>query len=383
MPMRTPYFKVVIEGKDVTPWVASVSAVEDDQQADNVSLTIPDPRMIYADALLEGSTVDVFMGYADPGENAQILRAIITKVEVSYPESGVPALTLKGEDHSIMMGIEEKNKNWDGTGGVSTVGALVKKIAGNQTFNGKSLFSKAEVQLSPDPPLTKKTPVHQNGKTDLAFLQDRAKTYHAKCFVELDESGSEVLYFIPERRILNRPNAERIILRYRMGTGSNLVSFSPTFDSGYMDRLKEKKDVDGNGKKVESQPKPPVPIVVWTLDPDIKALANSADRERIETIYGKGSAAKVKLQEQFLKPKKAVGEVVVDKTRLEAENDVLASRQLGMSASGSTFGNIWLRAKSNVEIQGVNARFRGTWYVSSVTQKIDGSGFKTDFKCVR
>jgi phage protein D len=383
MAIRTPYFKVVIEGKDVTPWIASVSAVEDEQQADNVSLTIPDPRMIYADALLEGSTVDVFMGYAEPGENAQILRAIITKVEVSYPESGVPALTLKGEDHSILMGIEEKNKNWDGTAGVSTVGALVKKIAGAQTFAGKSLFARAEVQLTPDPPLTKKTPVHQNGKTDLAFLQELAKTYHSKCFVELNESGQEVLYFIPERRVLNRPNQEKIVLRYRMGTGSNLVSFSPTFDSGYIDRLKEKKDVDGNGKKIESQPKPPPAIVVWTLDPALKALANRADRERIEAIYSSGSSAKVSLQKQFLKPRKAVGEVSVDKAQMEAENDVLQSRQLGMSASGSTFGNIWLRAKSNIEIQGVNARFRGTWYVSSVTHKIDGGGFKSDFKCVR
>ena len=54
-----------------------------------------------------------------------------------------------------------------------------------------------------------------------------------------------------------------------------------------------------------------------------------------------------------------------------------------MSASGSTFGNIWLRAKSNVQIEGVSERFRGEWYVSSVTHKIDDSGYKTDFKCVR
>jgi phage protein D len=383
MRMRTPYLRVMIEGKDVTPWIASVTAVEDDQQADNVSLTIPDPRMIYADALLEGSTVDVFMGYADPGENAQIIRAVITKVEVSYPENGVPALTLKGEDHSILMGIEEKNHMWDGSAGVSTVSALVRKIATSQTFNGKALYSRAEVQLTPDPPLTKKTPLHQNGKTDLAFLQELAKTYHAKCFVELNEREQEVLYFIPERRVLDRPNAETIVLRYRMGMGSNLVSFSPTFDSGFIDRLKEKKDVDSNGKKIESQPKPPVPIVVWSLDPQLEALANAADRARISAIYSAGSAAKVTLQEKFLTPRKAVGEVSFDKASMEAENEVLASRQLGMSASGSTFGNIWLRAKSNIEVQGVNARFKGTWYVSSVTQKIDGGGFRTDFKCVR
>jgi phage protein D len=54
-----------------------------------------------------------------------------------------------------------------------------------------------------------------------------------------------------------------------------------------------------------------------------------------------------------------------------------------MTASGSTFGNIWLRAKSNVTVEGVGERFSGDWYVSSVTHKIDGGGYKTDFRCVR
>jgi phage protein D len=54
-----------------------------------------------------------------------------------------------------------------------------------------------------------------------------------------------------------------------------------------------------------------------------------------------------------------------------------------MTASGTVAGTIWLRAKSTVSVKGTSSRFDGRWYVTSVTHKIDGGGYKTDFKCVR
>ena len=65
MMTRTPYYMVTVEGQDITPWVSSVQVVEDDRQADNVSITIPDPRMVFADALMEGCQVQADLGYAE------------------------------------------------------------------------------------------------------------------------------------------------------------------------------------------------------------------------------------------------------------------------------------------------------------------------------
>jgi Bacteriophage probable baseplate hub protein len=379
MDVRTPYYHVTMGdervaqgGEDITPWVNSISVVEDDRQADNVSMTISDPRLIYADALFEGSWVEIDIGYAETNQHALMLRAMITKVELSYPESGIPALTLKGEDKSIVMGLEEKNKRWKDL----TVTEIVRQIG---TSHG---FKKIETQLSPDP-LIKSKPLHQDGKTDLAFLQELAKKYHAKCFVELDEQGEEVLYFIPERRIVRLRRPERLELRYRMGALSNLISFSPTFDSSYIDRLKEVADVDHHGKKIQNQEKPQTEIGVWDLDPARMAQANARDREKILHLYEQGAAQKRLLQQKLAARRATVGDVSPDQAEMESTNDSLESRRLGMSASGSTFGNIWVRAKSNVFIDGASERFNGEWYVSNVTHKIDSSGYKTDFKCVR
>lgn len=372
MPVRTPYYQVKVEGEDITPWINSVTAVEDDTQADNVSIAIQDPRMIYSDGLLEGCTVEVDMGYAEPDQHALILRAIITKVEQTYPENGVPTLTLKGEDKSILMGLEEKKKVWRGM----TVTQIVRRVA--QPY----FQDHVRAELSPDPTIQSR-PISQDGKTDLAFLQELAQQYHAKCFVELDENGTEVLYFMPERRIVTLRRPDTLQMRYRSGPNSNLISFSPAFDSSYIDRLKEVADVDSSGNTVESQERPPAEVVIWELNDALMAQASPRDAATIRRLYAAGVEKKRDLQRRLAARRATTGEVIADQADTEATNDSLESRRMGMTATGSTFGNIWLRAKSNIAVSIPNERFSGEWYVSSVTHKIDSSSFKTDFKCVR
>lgn len=378
METRTPFYQVTmgdrtvaLGGEDITPWVSAVSVTEDDRQADSVTLTIPDPRMIYADALFEGSWVEVDMGYAEANRHALLIRAVITKVELSYPENGVPTLTLKGEDKTILMGLKEKKRVWRDR----TVTSVVREIG---LTNG---FASVVAALLPDPLL--RTPLVQDGKTDLAFLQELAEKYHARCFAELDEAGDEVLYFIPERRVVTLRRPDKLLLSYRAGPGSNLISFSPSFDSSYLDRLKELADVDEQGQTVRSRKQPPPEVFLWRLDPARMAQANARDTARIQRLYARGVMGKAELQLRFAASREVAGEVARDQAEMELAASLLESRRLGMSATGSAFGNIWLRAKSSVQVVGVNERFSGDWYVTSVTHHIDGGGYRTDFKCAR
>lgn len=370
LPARVPYFSVVIEGQDITPWVAAVQVVEDDRLADNTTITVNDPRMIYADALMEGCVAEIDLGYAEPGQHALLLRALITKVEVTYPENGVPQLKIKGEDKSIEMGLAEKKKNWTGT----TVNAIVRKIG--QPYH----FANIVASLTPDPHVTRE---NQDAKTDLAFLQDLARKYTAKCFVELDENEREVLYFIPDRRILHLNRADKLVLRYRQGPGSNLMSFSPSFDASYIDRVKEVNDIDHGGRAVNTPPQPPVDVFIWSLASDLSSRASRADLDRINALYGVGVQSREKLQQELAKPRPTTGRVAATQQQLDDASGALESRRLGMSATGTTVGSIWMRAKCNISISGVHERFAGDWYVTSVTHTIDSGGYKTDFKAVR
>lgn len=370
MDARVPFWSVRIEGEDVSPWVSAVQLVEDDRQADSVSITIPDPRMAWADALMEGCRAEVDLGYAEPGQHALMLRATLTKVETAYPESGVPELKLKGEDKSIEMGLAEKTVLWEDT----TVGGVVSRIADPYGF------ARVEVGLAPDPAVTRE---HQDGKTDLAFLQDLARTYHAKCFVELDESDREVLYFIPERRVVSLRRPETLVLRYRQGPGSTLQSFSPAFDASYLDRLREVHDLDDDGQPVTTPPEQPTEVVVWSLPADLRSRVSTADWQRVQTLYDAGVREKRSLQAALTAARPAPGRVARGQADLDASTDVLESRRLGMSARGTTTGTIWLRAKSSVVVAGVHERFAGEWYVTGVTHSVGTGGYKTDFACVR
>ena len=372
MPVRTPYLQVKLEGQDITDWVGSASVTEDDKQADNLTLVIPDPMLLYSDSLFEGSTAEVDMGYNEPNQHALMIRATITKVEQSYPENGNPAVTLKGEDKSIQMALTEKKKNWKD----QTVSNIVRAVVNPYGF------SSVTVRLDPDP-MIKSKPLHQDGKTDLAFLQETAGKYHSKCFIELDENNQEAFYFIPERQIVNLKRPDKLILSYRSGPNSNLLAFSPRFDSSYIDRMKVITSVDHTGKTISSREKPPADTFIWNLDPDRLHLASQADRQRIQALYQVGVARKRDLQQKLNARKPAVGHVSPDQPDVESTNDTLQSKSQGLSGMGTTYGNIWLRAKSNVDIEGVNERFSGTWYVNSVTHKLDNNGYKTDFKCVR
>ncbi len=374
MSVRTPYYAITLEGEDITRWVSTVSIEEDDRQADSVSISIPDPQMIYADALFEGSTVEVDMGYAAEGQHALMLRALVTKVEMNYPTDGVPSVSLKGEDLSIKMGLEEKKARWRDR----TVTDIVKAVAAKHGFTRDRIHA----ELNPDPMIQRK-PISQDSKTDLAFLQELAQDYHAKCFVELNKSDQEVLYFIPEQRVLESRQSDRLILRYRMGPQSNLISFSPSFDSNYIDRLKKTDDIDHQGNDIKSREKPLPPVILWELDERRLAEASSADVPLIRALFAKGRKEKEKFTETLTIRRPTVGVVEPDESEMEARNDIFPSLRLGMSASGSTFGNIWLRAKSIVIIEGVSTRFNGAWYVHNVTHKIDSRGYQTDFRCVR
>jgi phage protein D len=270
------------------------------------------------------------------------------------------------------MGLQERNQVWRNR----LVTDVVREIGRRYDY------ADIVTELDPDPHIEGRT-VHQDGKTDLAFLQELAEQYHAKCFVELDENGREVLYFIPERRVLTARRADRLLLRYRMGPFSNLISFTPRFDMNYIDRYRQMNDIDRRGQPISNREREAPVFQLWPLNQARVVQANQRDQTRITTLYAIGAVRTQDLQDAARSAVVAVGAVAVDQTEYESINITLDSRSQGQSSQGRTFGNIWLRAKSLVILDGLHERFNGEWYVNNVQHKIDVNGYVTDFKCVR
>jgi len=122
---------------------------------------------------------------------------------------------------------------------------------------------------------------------------------------------------------------------------------------------------------------------MWSLPRDLEARVRRSDFARLNALFRAGAGHRKELQAKLAARRPSPGRVVRTQADLDATSDVLESRRLGMSATGSIFGSIWLRAKSNVVIAGVHERFAGQWYVTKVTHTIDTGGYRTEFSCVR
>jgi len=372
MPVLATFLAVTLEGIDITDWVTAASVTENDRRADEVTVTVADPQLFLADCLIEGSALEVDLGYAEPSGHALMIRAVVTKVEVSYATSGLPQVSLKGSDGSIRMGYEERKKKWKDT----TVTAIVREIGERHGFTDIT------TRLDPDPEVGNK-PLHQDGKTDLAFLQELARKYKAKCFVELNGNGREALYFIPERDVLSARRVDRLPLRYRLGPDSNLLSFSAKFDVSFVDRQKALNDIDDDGNEiVESEDAPPE-IHIWPLDSTRLAAASPADRARIQALYTAGTARKRAFQADIAARRVTAGEVRRDPVEVSRRNAAEPTRTLGQSGSGAVIGTVFLRAKSIVAIDGCAERDNGEWYGDTVTHAVGTRGFTSSFTCTR
>jgi hypothetical protein len=142
-------------------------------------------------------------------------------------------------------------------------------------------------------------------------------------------------------------------------------------------------DIDRQGRPVSSQEREPPAFELWDLNRARVAQANRRDQTRVTTLYAIGAVQTLGLQSESRSAAIAVGAVAVDQTEYESINVTLESRSQGESSQGRTFGNIWLRAKSIVTLEGLHQRFNGEWYVTNVQHKIDVHGYVTDFKCER
>ena len=372
MPVLASFLSVTLEGIDITDWVTGASVTEDDRRADQVTVTVADPQLFLADCLIEGSVMEVDLGYAEPDGHALLIRAVVTKVEISYGANGLAQVSLKGTDGSVRMGYEERKKKWKDT----TVTAIVREIGERHGFTD------IVARLDPDPVVGNK-PLHQDGKTDLAFLQELARKYKAKCFVELNGDNQEALYFIPERDVLAVRRVDRFPLRYRLGPQSNLLNFSAKFDVSFVDRQKTLHDVDDDGNDIAETDETPPDVHIWPLDPARLASASPADRGRIEALYIAGTTRKRAFQAQIAARRVTAGEVRRDPVEITRRNAAEPTRTLGQSGSGAVIGTILMRAKSIVTIDGCAERDNGEWYVNSVTHAVGTRGFTTSFNCTR
>ena len=350
-----PDFEIEINGRTFshgsTVDIISVSITETINQADSFSITVREHNpqdgrfagneLIWLDSEVfdEGNNIKIEMGYR--GNRAVKLKGKIKGMSVTFPESGAPTLTVRGQSDYATLFLRTRRKPFN----QKTDSEIASELA-------KDLGLSADV----DKTEVKHPLVSPEGATYAAILLERARRINYEVAVKSDK----LVFKRPTYLVKASP-------LFGLAWGHDLRSFTPNVTTGKMAsrvEVRNTQTASGGGKA---------------------ALAGYATASQIPPVLGATSGL-VQAEKKF-----GPSVVLLDDQRLssQAEATTLPRAELERRAieyitgRGSCIGNPKLLSRIVIELKGLGKRFSGKYYITSTTHTIDASGYRTEFEAKR
>jgi len=307
--------------------------------------------------------VEVRIGYL--GDLRTLVRGTFTTLEPNFPSSGAPTLAVRGVNALHKLRRKQYSTTWADKRDseiAKNIGELTDpKLGKNQKRFPMPIVISDEAKNQEDA-----TPyVAQVNQYDVDFLFVRAKRLGYVVSIREGEPKAKDpdrrkthLYFGPSDG--RTPGAREPI--YKLRWGASLIEFKPTLTTANQIKSVTVKGWDRTKKKEISE-KVSLDDKELAVNKDLHDLLNKCDpREEVvvqKPVHSKEEAKRV-----------AIG--------------ILKDRQKEMvKASGACVGLPALSAGCKVEIEGLGARFSGTYYVISTTHTLGDSGYTTRFEARR
>ncbi len=384
-----PQFEVRVEGvglpRDVLRDVISVTYKDSIKEIDSFELTVNnwdvatrDFKYVGAEttATLQGNSpvtqryrlfepcrksFEIHMGYL--GDLRLMMHGSTTTLEPNFPNSGPPTLTVRGLNvlHSL------RRKQYSTTWQDKRDSDIARNIA---TLNDPETRAKRFPLpiVIDDRARSREEPqeyVAQNNQYDIDFLFLRARQRGYVVFVqEASRTGTggpreRSLYFGPSQ---SRQNPVLRDVTYVLKQGISLVDFKPTLTTA--NQVKSV-TVQGWNRTTRQAIREKVSL----QDPDI-----SINRDLIPLLEACEPREEVVVREPVFTPAHA------RRRALSLLSDRLKEM---VTATGSCVGLPDLRAGRRVQIEGIGARFSGTYFVTETTHVINDGGYTTRFNARR
>ena len=225
---QTPYMLIQAGSEasqaDITQQIYSVDVEDVDRGCDKVTILMADAGSANADAVREGMTIWVDLGWET--EHALIFEGLVEKVKPTAVAGG-HRLEVVAYDYSAQM---RKPRTPELTPKhVGTLKDILEALAKRNTI--PIPFGKVEIGSMPS--FTDDRPLLQGTMTDFEFIQFLAEEYRARAFVEVNEKPTDAVevkkrtrvssfYFMSEDALLAQEPAGK--LTYCRGFGA-LIEF--------------------------------------------------------------------------------------------------------------------------------------------------------------
>ena len=212
--------------------IESITIEEIDDGSDTCSIVVNDPEFKYIEdnIFVEEATVYVEFGWWGDTHRDTFL-GYISAIDIKFPESGCPQLTLYCLDNSHSMNRKKKTRSWDNV----TRADVVKKIAAEYGF--QCVIEKGYNGV-------KEETISQSGVTDIEFCENLASEERDPYKCKL--MGNTVYYV--KKGILADPTA---ILSYKTGD-YDVISFSPKINKETHQESIDKADINTDDKSTDS-----------------------------------------------------------------------------------------------------------------------------------
>jgi hypothetical protein len=228
-----------------------------------------------------------------------------------------------------------------------------------------------------DEPFDDARPAQQVIETDLAFLQRLARLYDAKLYIDHGEP-TDTLNLVSTTSLMEAEPIDELLV-----FNGNMEDFRVSFDSSATATEQSLVSTDPQTGDVVtlSERIAESGEVSWTPDPGRVALG---DGDRLAGLLGQSASKRATLTDYWRVPARVAGVPA----RPSSDGSLTfgdRARKLGQRGRGRTAGNIWLRPRTRVRIEGYGGRWSGPWYLAGVRHvlDLDDRDFVTSFTCTR
>jgi phage protein D len=353
-----PAFRVEVNGArlsaDVSCNIEQISVTSKPDTLDTFTLSIVNeyPKMRWthtsdADLFREGNGVKLALGYVD--DLHDMIDGEITKISPSFPESGVPTISVEGHTRLHWLQGSRNTRTF-------------------QQMNDKQIIEKiardAGLEPEVEDPGVQYDYVMQPNLTDLAFVRMRAARLHFEVLV----SGKKLIF-----RKMKESDEEVYTLVW--GHAQEALSGSKIFPlKSFTPEL--------NATKPASE------VQVRGHDPKTKSpiVGKAGPSDQNGSMGGSKKGGDI-WTDAFRRPKQEVCVTRPVASQAEADEHAKAiynNRAIEtITGQGATIGLPELRAGKVVMIKGLGPRFNGKYYIDEATHTLDGGGYLTSFSAKR
>lgn len=343
--------------------ILSFEYQDDEKKTDLLKLTIDNRDLRHFDEafVMKGQQLIVSWGY--PGEMCPDRLVVVQKV------SGFFTITVEAQDKGVLAQKETFSRVWENVRRSDVVRIIARDFLG---YRDDQVIIEETEQVLPV--------VTQAAQTDGQFLRKLADLEGFEYYVDADG-----LHWHP-RRLGQRP-IRRLTYYVNPGVG-DIIKLNVDDDAkkkhGAVTQAGRdplaKTDIkatanadntkrDTTGAKQEIGAPPPAVTYTQRVDPTSGQVTTTYAAPPKTPSDGVSAAATV--------PSSAT---TAKDAQTQAAAGFRTSQQSVIKLSGELVGDPFIAAKTILEIDGIGSRMSGRYYLTSVTHKIDSSGYVTSFK---